>query len=56
MIENGAFFNRPYGVWADMIYSRIQPEIVDSMKKVKKIFDPNGVLSPGVLCFTEDSQ
>jgi len=55
LIENGAFFNRPYGIWADMVYPKIQPLIVDSMKKVKKIFDPNAVLSPGVLCFKEEA-
>ncbi|MHA1276281.1 MAG: FAD-binding oxidoreductase [Candidatus Helarchaeota archaeon] len=54
LIDNGAFFNRPYGIWADMIYPRMQPGIVMSMRKIKKIFDPNGILNPGVLCFKED--
>lgn len=53
LIDHGAFFNRPYGIWADMIYSNIQPEVVKSMQKVKNIFDPNNVLCPGVLCFKE---
>ena len=51
LIDNGAFFNRPFGIWADMIYSKIQPVVVESMKKVKNIFDPKNVLNPGVLCF-----
>jgi hypothetical protein len=54
LIDNGAFFNRPYGIWADMIYSKIQPLVVESMKKVKAIFDPNHVLNPGALCFKEE--
>ncbi|MHA1132267.1 MAG: FAD-linked oxidase C-terminal domain-containing protein [Candidatus Helarchaeota archaeon] len=37
-----------------MIYPRMQPGIVMSMRKIKKIFDPNGILNPGVLCFKED--
>ncbi|MHA1784670.1 MAG: FAD-binding oxidoreductase [Candidatus Helarchaeota archaeon] len=53
LIDNGAFFNRPYGVWADMIYPKMQPLIVESMKKVKNIFDPKNVLNTGKLCFEE---
>ena len=53
LINNGAFFNRPYGIWADMIYPKIQPNIIKSMQKVKDIFDPNNVLNPGALCFKE---
>ena len=54
LIDNGAFFNRPYGIWTDMIYSKVQPQIVKSMQKVKNIFDPNNVLNPGALCFKEE--
>ncbi len=53
LISNGAFFNRPYGIWADMIYSKIQPLVVESMQKVKNIFDPKNILNPGALCFKE---
>ncbi len=53
LINSGAFFNRPYGIWADMIYPKMQPGIVEAMRKVKNIFDPNNVLNPGVLCFKE---
>jgi len=53
LIDNGAFFNRPYGIWADMIYAKIPQNIITSMKKVKDIFDPNNVLAPGALCFKE---
>ncbi|OGO11866.1 MAG: hypothetical protein A2Y93_16750 [Chloroflexi bacterium RBG_13_68_17] len=45
-----AFFSRPYGIWADMVYN------ADSMttqvtRKIKAIFDPNNVMNPGKLCF-----
>ncbi len=53
LINNGAFFNRPYGIWADMIYPKMQSGIIEAMRKVKNIFDPNNVLNPGVLCFKE---
>lgn len=50
LIRQGAFFSRPYGIWADMVYSRdTQTTIV--LKKIKEIFDPNNVLNPSKLCF-----
>jgi len=50
LLEQGAFFSRPYGIWADMAYSRdAQTTIV--LKKLKGIFDPNNVMNPGKLCF-----
>jgi len=50
LIKNGAFFSRPYGPWADMVYSRYS-EGVATLKKLKSIFDPNNILNPGKLCF-----
>lgn len=50
LMKNGAFFSRPYGYWADMVYSRYT-EGVTSLKKLKGIFDPNNILNPGKLCF-----
>jgi FAD/FMN-containing dehydrogenase len=49
-MKNGAFFNRPYGPWADMVYSRYAGG-VEALKKLKSIFDPNNILNPGKLCF-----
>ena len=46
----GAFFSRPYGDWTDIAYRRCQ-DTVEMQKKVKGIFDPNGILNPGQLCF-----
>ena len=51
LMDAGAFFNRPYGEWADQIYKRVDPNIIMALKKVKGIFDPDNVLNPGVLCF-----
>jgi hypothetical protein len=52
LMKNGAFFSRPYGLWADMVYSRYA-EGVDALRKLKNIFDPNNILNPGKLCFRE---
>jgi len=46
----GGFFSRPYGTWKDIAYRRAEGTI-NMQKKVKEIFDPNGVLNPGKLCF-----
>ncbi len=46
----GGFFSRPYGAWKDIAYRRAEGTI-NMQKKVKEIFDPNGVLNPGKLCF-----
>jgi len=51
LMDMGAFFNRPYGEWANEIYKRLDPETSEVLKKVKGIFDPNNILNPGVLCF-----
>jgi FAD/FMN-containing dehydrogenase len=50
LMKSGAFFSRPYGPWADMVYSRYA-EGVTALKKLKGIFDPNNILNPGKLCF-----
>lgn len=50
LMKQGAFFSRPYGIWADMVYRRdTQTAII--LKKIKGIFDPNNVMNPGKLCF-----
>lgn len=50
LMDNGAFFSRPYGPWADMVYSRYA-DGAHALKKLKDIFDPNNILNPGKLCF-----
>jgi FAD/FMN-containing dehydrogenase len=50
LMKNGAFFSRPYGPWAEMVYSRYA-EGVTALRKLKGIFDPNNIMNPGKLCF-----
>ena len=50
LINNGAFFSRPYGPWADMVY-RKTVVYTNTLKEIKKIFDPLNILNPGKLCF-----
>jgi len=53
LMDSGAFFNRPYGLWAKEVYKRHDEMTQIALKKVKRIFDPNKVLNPGVLCFDD---
>lgn len=48
LIDAGAFFYRPYGRWAEMVFSRTG-NLHSVLKKVKGILDPNNVLNPGKL-------
>ena len=50
LMEGEAFFSRPYGTWADEVYSK-DAETKTTLKKIKAIFDPNNVMNPGKLCF-----
>lgn len=53
LMSNGAFFNRPYGLWGKEVYKYHEKSTQVALKKVKKIFDPKNVLNPGVLCFDD---
>ena len=50
LIEQGAYFSRPYGAWADLVYSR-DATATRVLRTVKDIVDPKNVLNPGKLCF-----
>ena len=50
LLMQGAFFSRPYGIWASMAYNR-DAQTTAVLKKIKGIFDPNHVMNPGKLCF-----
>ncbi|MFW9818070.1 MAG: FAD-dependent oxidoreductase [Candidatus Thorarchaeota archaeon] len=53
LMDSGAFFNRPYGLWAKEVYKRHEDSTQIALKKIKQIFDPHNVLNPGVLCFDD---
>ena len=48
--DAGAFFSRPYGTWSQIAFGKDQT-IQRHLTTVKELFDPNGILSPGRLCF-----
>ena len=50
LIDAGAFFDRPYGPWADMMYRR-NATYAEYLKKIKAQLDPNNIMNPGKLCF-----
>lgn len=50
LINEGALFTRPYGDLAPMVYERAAGYVM-TLKRVKKIFDPNNIMNPGNLCF-----
>ena len=52
LLEAGAFFSRPYGLWADLAYARC-PDTVKALKKIKEMLDPEDILNRGKLCFKE---
>lgn len=50
LLKHGAYFSRPYGIWANMVYNRdVQNTVL--LKGIKQILDPNHILNPGKLCF-----
>jgi hypothetical protein len=50
LLNEGAFFTRPYGELASMVYERAAGYTM-ALKRVKKVFDPNHIMNPGNLCF-----
>ncbi len=50
LMDKGAFFSRPYGESTDMIMNR-DAATVTTLRKVKSIVDPAGIMNPGKLCF-----
>ena len=50
LMNEGAFFSRPYGDLAPMVYDRAASYTM-ALKRTKKVFDPKNVMNPGQLCF-----
>lgn len=50
LFSEGAFFSRPYGQLAKMVYDKAA-DYTMALRRVKKIFDPNNIMNPGNLCF-----
>jgi hypothetical protein len=50
LARQGAFFSRPYGNWTDFAFDG-SAEAILMQRKVKKIFDPKGILNPAKLHF-----
>ena len=50
LLNEGAFFSRPYGELSSMVYERAAGYTI-ALRRVKKIFDPNNIMNPGNLCF-----
>lgn len=50
LMDKGAFFSRPYGEAATIVYDRAANYTM-ALKRVKKVFDPKNIMNPGNLCF-----
>ena len=50
LVAQGAYFSRPYGAWADLVYGR-DATARSVLRLVKGIVDPKNILNPGKLCF-----
>ena len=50
LIKTGAFFDRPYGAWAEMMYNRTGT-YTKKLKELKDEIDPHHIMNPGKLCF-----
>ena len=48
LLKRGAFFSRPYGHLAEMVFNR-DAATKQALKKVKGIFDPNDIMNTGKL-------
>ena len=50
LFKQGALFTRPYGSQAQIVYGG-NLTLTNTLRRLKKIFDPNNIMNPGKLCF-----
>ncbi len=51
LMNRGAYFDRPYGAWAAMVYNRAT-NYAHKLRQIKAELDPNNIMNPGKLCFS----
>ena len=50
LFNMGAVFAGPYGSWSDLVYGR-NVTLINVLKELKGVFDPNNIMNPDKLCF-----
>jgi FAD/FMN-containing dehydrogenase len=50
LLSEGVVFTRPYGDLAQIVYEKAAT-YASTLKRLKKVFDPNNIMNPGNLCF-----
>lgn len=50
ILSRGGFFTRPYGELAKIVYEKATT-YANTLRRLKKIFDPNNIMNPSKLCF-----
>jgi FAD/FMN-containing dehydrogenase len=50
LMNAGAFFSRPYGDLAPIVFNRAA-NYTAALKRVKAVFDPKNIMNPGNVCF-----
>jgi FAD/FMN-containing dehydrogenase len=51
LLDEGALFTRPYGEELTRLVYQRAADYTMTLRRVKKIFDPNNIMNPGHLCF-----
>jgi hypothetical protein len=51
LMNSGAYFDRPYGPWASLVYARAA-HYRQKLRQLKAEMDENNILNPGKLCFS----